>query len=63
MLYDENCVAFVNKSVEDGEQGVDIVKMETGSWFVEDEKCAARIFFREFGGKFDALVFATGKSG
>ena len=59
MLYDQNGVAFVNKPVEDSEQHVDVLEMEAGGWFIENEERAARVAFCKFGGEFDTLVLAS----
>ena len=53
----------VDEPVEDGQEGVDVLEMEAGGRFVENEEGLAGVAFGEFGGEFHALVLSAGKGG
>ena len=50
MLYHQHGVAFVHESVENRQQCVHVVEMQTGGGFVEYELSLAGIAFGLFGG-------------
>ena len=61
VLDDNDGVALIDKAVEDDHEGADVLKMQSCGGFVEDVERLARVFLRQFGGKFHALAFAAGE--
>ena len=59
MLNDEHRVSPRNERVEGCEQLLDIVEMQTGSRFVEDEKGRDRLFLTQVVSQFHALVLSS----
>ena len=59
MLDDDDRIAFVHQPVEHAQQHFDVVKVQSGGWFVEDVQCAPGGDFRQLRRQFHALGLAT----
>ncbi len=58
---DDEAVAAREELFEGLVQRRDVVEVEAGGWFVEEEECAAACCLREVAGEFEALGFAAGE--
>ena len=63
VLDDEDGVSAFYEGVHGVEQAVNVVEVESGGGFVEDEECGLRLFLPYEVGEFYALVFSTREGG
>lgn len=61
MLDNDDGIAVITQPVDDFQQLLDIMKVETGRWFIKYVERFAGIAFRELTRKFNALCFSSGE--
>ncbi len=59
VLDDDEGIASIAQTQEDGHQGLNVGKVQAGGRFVEDVERVPGAFAAEFGGELDALGFAA----
>jgi hypothetical protein len=59
MLDDYDCVAFIDKSVENVQEFLNIRKVESGCRLIENVECAARTSLGELCRKLDSLCLTA----
>src|SRR3989339_75682 len=61
VLDDDHRVAFVDELVQDTEQSLDVFKVKSCGWLIQDIECATGCASRKLGGELYALRFSPGK--
>lgn len=63
MLYDDDTMPALDELGESTQQALDVVEMQPGGGFVEDEESGILALLADEIGKFDALVLTTRERG